>query len=170
MNYNAFGTVSIQLPQGPQSDSYNIYLFVNVIDDSHGTTVYTIPTPVSVVPNNHLANSLAASIANNDPASPVFQALNSGNLNLVAKNVIALSSVFNIQSDTTNSDNKSASDSLLSAQNNQMASLRDFLVRKVCDLSVSDLSSIKVISSALSATTQIPEQVTTNTAVCVVFV
>jgi len=100
----------------------------------------------------------------------VFQALNSGNLNLVAKNVIALSSVFNIQSDTTNSDNKSASDSLLSAQNNQMASLRDFLVRKVCDLSVSDLSSIKVISSALSATTQIPEQVTTNTAVCVVFV
>jgi len=155
------------LPQGPESDSYNIYLFVNIIDDSYGTTVYTILTPVHVTPDNQLANKLATSISNNDPNSPVLQALNSGNLNVVAKSVIALTTVFNIQSISNSS---SSSNSIYmtenpNIQNNQMADLRDFMVKKLNDLSVTDISSIKVLSSALSASTQTYAQITSDTAV-----
>ena len=143
-------------------DAYKIYLFVNIIDDSGGTTVYNITTPVIVTSNNALANNLASAISSNDPASPLLTDLNSGNLNLVAKNVIALSSVFNIQSTASQTD-VTANTTL--DQNNQMAALREFFMQKVVDLSVSDISSIKVISSALSATTGAPQQVSSSMAV-----
>ena len=150
------------MPQGPESDSYKIYLFVNVIDDSSGTTTYPISTPVVVTPNDKLADDLATILATNDPSSQLNVALNSGNLNLVAKNVIALTTVFNIQSSSNSSGNMSDA---LSGQNNKMADLREFMVKKVTDLSVTDISSVKVISSALSASTQTYDQITTNTAV-----
>lgn len=153
------------MPQGPASDSFNIYLFVNVIDDSSGTTVYTIATPVSVWPNNQLETTVVTSISTGDTNNPFLQALNSGNLNLVCKNVIALATVFNIQSSNNPSSYNSSDSSALYSQNNQLADLREFITKKVVDLSVSDMSSIKVISSALSVTTQIPEQINTNTAV-----
>lgn len=173
LNYNSNGKITLQLPQGPDTDSYFIYLFVNIIDDTDGTTVYLLPTPVTVKPNNQLANSLAESISSNDASSPMVIELNSGNLNLVSKNVISLATVFNIQSsmslnsnNTLNNSAVSANDTAAIAQiNNQMASLREFLVNKMIGLSVSDISSIKVISSALSVATQTVQQVSATTAV-----
>ena len=141
---------------------------MNIIDDTSGTVVYNIPTPVTVTPNNALANSLADSITNNDPNSPFLVQLNSGNLNLVAKNVIALTTVFNIQSSSsTSSTNVNLTQ--VNEVNNQMAALREFMVNKVTELSVSDISSIKVISSALSAATQSPDQVSSKLAVKFIF-
>jgi len=137
---------------------------VNIIDDTSGTVVYNIPTPVIVKPNDALANSLADSISNNDPNSPFLVQLNSGNLNLVAKNVIALTTVFNIQS-TSSSSNQNVNLTQLNEVNNQMASLREFMVNKVTQLSVSDISSIKLISSALSSATQAPQQISSSVAV-----
>ena len=166
LNYNSNGVITLQLPQGPATDSYFIYLFVNIIDDTQGTTVFQLSTPVTVKPNDQLANSLAESISSNqDAGSPLILELNSGNLNLVSKNVIALSTVFNIQSAASNSTSSSVNTSAVEQMNNQMASLREFLVNKVASLSVSDISSIKVISSALSAATQSTEQVSSSTAV-----
>ena len=168
LNYNSNGVISLQLPQGPDTDSYFVYLFVNVIDDTDGKTVYYLTTPVQVTPNNNLANSLANSIASNDASNPVVLQLNSGNLNLVSKNVIALATVFNIQSTNSGSNgNGSTTNSTIQSNqvNNQVASLREFLVTKISGLSVSDISSIKVIASALSAATQSPNQISTNTAV-----
>ena len=162
LNYNSNGLLSIQLPEGPSSDSYRVYLFVNIVDDTYGTTVYNIPLPMTVFPNNNLADSLAQSISSNDPTCPLLVDLNSGNLNLVSKNVIALTSVFNVQSYTTSS-NASAT----TLQNNQKADLREFMINKVNDLSISDISSIKVISSALSAATGTPQQVSSKAAVFV---
>ena len=127
-------------------------------------TVYNLPAPVSVTPNNGLATSLADSITSNDVASPLLVELNSGNLNVVSKNVIALATVFNIQSSSP------AVNSSQTAQiNDQMATLREFLVDKVTELSVSDISSIKVISSALSAATQSQAQVSSKTAVSILY-
>lgn len=167
--------MTVQLPQGPDSDLNRIYIFVNVIDDQSGTMIYDIPTPVTVLPDNQLATNLANSISTNDPSCSALIALNSGNLNLVAKNVIGLTSVFNIQSlgnpvqTLTSSPSSSNTDTNLTSQintlNNQFADLREFMVNIVSNLSVTDLSSIKVISSALSAATQTPSQITTNTAV-----
>ena len=159
------------MPQGPDSDLNRVYIFVNVIDDQTGTTVYDIPIPVTVFPDNQLATNLANSISTNDPTCPALVALNSGNLNLVAKNVIGLTSVFNIQSlgnaDTSSSSSGTTTNvtSQINTMNNQFAGLREFMVNIVSNLSVTDLSSIKVISSALSAATQTPSQITSNTAV-----
>lgn len=165
LNYNKKGDLFIKLPQGPAYDSYKLYLFVNIIDDTYGTIVYNITQPVTVMPNDNLANSLAASISTNDPNSPFLQALNSGNLNLVAKNVIALSSVFNIQSLSATSSATSSNSSVNNADNDQKAELREFLIKKVSNLSVSHMSSIKVISSSLASASANTNQITRNSAV-----
>ena len=136
-------------------------MFVNIIDDTYGVTVYNITTPVIVLPNFNLANSLTASITTNDPNSPFLQDLNSGNLNRVAKNVIALSSVFNIQSLSSATIKKNSSN----ADNDQKSQLREYLISKVVDLSVSHMSSIKVISSALASASANTEQISRNSAV-----
>ena len=119
-----------------------------------------------------MADQLAATITSNDPNSPFLQDINSGNVNLVAKNVIALTSVFNIQAlsgsqTQSNSSSSTSSSSPIQANpvNDQQASLREFLIGKVADLSVSDMSSIKVISSALSAASANTEQISKNAAV-----
>ena len=154
----------IQLPQGPDSDGNKIYIFVNVIDDTYGVTVFNITQPVIVNPNNNLATQLAASITTNDPNSPFLQNLNSGNVNLVAKNVIALTSVFNIQSLSSSGTSASTNLTSASAENDQKASLREFLIGKVTELTVSDMSSIKVISSALSTASANTEHISRNSA------
>ena len=159
LNYNSNGNLNIQLPQGPAYDSYKLYLFVNIIDDTYGVTVYNLTQPVIVMPNNNLTNSLAASIATNDPNSTFLLDLNSGNLNIVAKNVIALTSDFNIQSLSQSSSSSNNS------ENDQKAVLREFLIGKMAELSVSDMSSIKVIASALSSATANTDQISRNAAV-----
>ena len=168
LSYNTNGELNVQLPQGPDTDSFKIYLSVNVIDDTNGYTSYAITRPVIVSPNDELANNLADSIENNDYSSPLFVSLNSGNLNLVAKNVIALSTAFNFQSSSSSnssSGQNNANSNEQNTQNNQVAQLRQYLVEKISSLSVSDISSIKVISTALSSSTTTPSQITTNTAV-----
>ena len=169
LNYNSNGDLYIQLPQGPDYDSYKLYLFVNIIDDTYGVTVYNIVKPVTVMPNVNLANNLAASIASNDPDSSFLQNINSRNLNLVAKNVIALTSVFNIQSLSTPTATAStdiSTNTTTNAENDQKAALREFLIGKVAELSVSDMSSIKVIASALSSASANTDQISRNAAVC----
>ena len=67
LNYNSNGQISLQLPQGPQSDSYKIYLSVNIIDDTNGVTNYYVKNnPIIVKPNDALALSLMQSIIAND--------------------------------------------------------------------------------------------------------
>jgi hypothetical protein len=153
LNYNSNGQVSVQLPQGPQSDSYKIYLSVNIIDDTYGVTAFVIKTPVIVMPNDALAMSLMQSMMNNDANNKMIIEMNSNNINMVAANAIALSTMFNI--DSINETNI----------NNDKAFMRDFMAAKVTGLSISDVSSIKLMGSALSKITETPQQVSSNTAV-----
>jgi hypothetical protein len=97
LNYNSQGTLSIQLPQGPETDSYKIYLYVNVIDDSLGITVFNITNPIQVMPNQNLADNLLADFLSNDPSSPFLSNLQSGNLNTISKTIIGIATVFNIE-------------------------------------------------------------------------
>ena len=174
LNYNSNGVLTVQLPQGPDLDLNRIYIFVNVIDDTYGTTIFNISTPVTVSPDNQLATNLANSISTNDPTCSTLVALNSGNLDLVTKNVIGLTTVFNIQtsgsiSSSSGSNSNSNVSNQINSMNDQFANLREFMVNIVSNLSVTDLSSIKVISSALSTATQTPSQITTKTAVIYIF-
>jgi hypothetical protein len=167
LNYNSNGQISLQLPQGPQSDAYKIYLSVNIIDDTNGVTNYYVKNnPIIVKPNDALALSVMQSIKNNDQNNQFISGLNSGNLNMVAANIIALSSVFNTESEaslnTSNTNNTNNN-----VDNNDKANIRDYMAQKVTQLSVSDVSSIKVIGSALSKLTETPQQVSSNTAVII---
>ena len=152
----------IILPQGPSSDEYKLYLFVNIIDDTNGITVYNIRQPVVVLPNDNLVTSLIDAISSDDQTNQFLMELNSGNLNLVTKNIIALSSVFNTQS---SSSYASMHATQLSENNNLKGILREYFLTKLESLSISDLSSIKVIASALSEVTATPQQVSTQMAV-----
>ena len=161
LNYNSNGQISLQLPQGPQSDSYKIYLSVNVIDDTNGMTSINVKNnPIIVKPNDALAQSLMQSMKANDQSNQFIAGLNSGNLNLIAANVIALSSVFNAESDA--SLNTSITNT---SKNNEMAAMRDYMAQKMTQMSAYDVSSIKVMGSALSKLTETPQQVSSNTAV-----
>ena len=154
LGYNSIGNISLLLPQGPQADSYRIYLFVNVVDDTLGTTVYTLPSPLIVNTNDAILSSLIESIATKDMTSSIYADLNSGNLNLVTNNVISLMTVINTKTIILNA-----------STNEQMSSLRDILIEKLIELSVTDVNSIKAIASALSSVTQVHYQVSSNSAV-----
>ena len=158
MNYNAIGNLTTQLPQGSDLfGSYQIHLSVNIIDNDDGITLYRLVTPVTVYPNSALYEMFTS--GKKDSSSQISRELNSQNLNLVCRNVIVIT--------------KSLSMHFASSNQNvtfiyQMALLREFLVTKVTDISVSDISSIKVISTALSTATQISSQITIKTAVKIV--
>ena len=137
-----------------------------MVDDTSGATYYSIDQAVIVTPNNNLANDLTSSILTNDLTNPLFIGLNSGNLNLVSKNVIAISTALNLQSTSKNESSQNIdSQTNKDETNNQVAQIREYLVEKISALSISDISSIKVISAALSTTTNSLEQITSNTAV-----
>ena len=159
LNYNSNGVVILQLPQGLQIDSYFIYLLVNIIDDSDGTTTFTLPSPVQVLPNNNTSVLEAIIYSNEDSlnSQTIIEELNSENLNLISKNVISLSNSLNDQN------------SLLNYSNDQNALIREFLMNRLTPLSVSDISSIKVLSSTLSVLTQNSFQISSNLAVNIFF-
>jgi hypothetical protein len=160
LSSNTNGQINFQLPQGPQSDTYKIYLVVNVKDNSNGVTTYNISTPVNVLSNDTSVQSLTDSILNlngNGSNSQILNSLNSGDTNLVTSNVLALTSLINAQSTSDNSSSNS--------ENSQMILLRDFIADKVTQLSVTDVNSIRLIGAALSSITQETQQVSVNTAV-----
>ena len=160
LSSNTNGQINFQLPQGPQSDTYKIYLAVNVKDNSNGVTTYNISTPVNVLSNDTSVQSLTDSILNlngNGSNSQILNSLNSGDTNLVTSNVLALTSLINAQSTSDNSSSNS--------ENSQMILLRDFMADKVTQLSVTDVNSIRLIGAALSSITQETQQVSVNTAV-----
>ena len=134
---------------------------MNIIDDTSGLTVYYIANKVQVYPNNVTSLALIESINGQYSSDEILVELNCGNLDIVAKNVISISKTFNVQSES--------SVQIIADQNNQMAQVREFFVNKVNELSISDISSIKVISSALSMVTQTHQQISTNTAVKIFF-
>jgi hypothetical protein len=155
LNYNSNGVLHLQLPQGPQTDSFLIYLSVNIIDDFNGKTTYQLLMPVEVLPNNNNSNIFEAILTNSGESLSfeTLSELNSGNLNLISKNVIFLSNALNSQN------------MLSSFDNDQKALVREYLLDKLNIISVSDISSIKVLSSAMSVVTQIPSQASSNLAV-----
>ena len=96
--------MEIELPQGAESDSYKLYLFVNIIDDLGGTLVYNLKSPVIVESNEDLKESLSSEILGSDQSNDIstssefVQQLNSGDIKTVSKNVINMATAFNLDS------------------------------------------------------------------------
>ena len=108
------------------------------------------------MPNNELAKNLSLSIKSNDFSSKFLQELNSGNINRVSQNVIALSTVFNMQTNKNETFN---------AENEEKSYLRHFLIRKMVNLGACDVSRIKMISSSIASSLGNTKQITRESAV-----
>ena len=68
---------------------------------------------------------------------------------MISKNIITLSTYLNAQNP-------------LGFNNEQISLIREYLMEKLNDLRVSDMSSIKVLTSTLSLLTAVPEQVSSR--------
>ena len=159
---------NIRLPQGPKP-SYELYISVNIIDNEGGLVVYNIKLPVIVYPNDNIMNKYVyfSSLVSVDPYDKILLDLNSGNLNLVSSTSIALAIVLNIE-DTTNVSFYSIQNKSLNVfdpVDSPRGYLRQLMTEKINQLIISNISSIKVISSALSVITQSLDQVSTTLAV-----
>ncbi len=133
---------------------------VHIIDDSNGVTEYDISIPVSVLPSpNQILSNSTQSILYNNAYSELLLQINSGNLNLIALNLISLVRTFNME----NFNNLS---SQLNTQNiNKQSEFLEFLLDKINELSISDTSSMKVIGSCLSELTKESDFVSSKIAV-----
>jgi hypothetical protein len=78
------------LPQGPEYDSYNMHIFIRIIDDSEGVSEYLIPTAVKVVPLT--LSTLMNEINNDDSLSESNKKLYEGDL-LEASQIISYLSI-----------------------------------------------------------------------------
>jgi len=107
-SYNSIGELQIELPQGAKSDSYNLYLIVNIIDDLGGTLVYYLKNPIVVQSNEELKQSLSSEILSTNPSTDIsissdfMQQLNSGDVKTVSKNVINMANELNLDSNSQN--------------------------------------------------------------------
>ena len=104
LNYNSAGTIRLQFPQGPASDSYKISLIVRIIDDSNAVQTYNVSGQVQVLPNvaqtMEIMESMVA-VANGDSSSlnTFMQELSSQNLQTTAQNIMSFTSVLNDMSE-----------------------------------------------------------------------
>jgi hypothetical protein len=144
----------LQLPQGPQTDQYKIYLSVNIKDNDNGVVAYNITNPVIVMSNDTSVKFFYESIKANITSNEVLMSLKSGDLNLVTSNAIALSFLINTaQINTT--DNSSTN-----IDNIQKAVIKEFMAEKVTQLRFTDMKSVNLIETALLSITELPQQVT----------
>lgn len=163
LSYNADGILAVQLPQGPESDSYKLYIYVNIIDESYGFTTYHVAKPVQVYPNTELVEKLLKTSLTNDPRNQAVVNLNTGNLKTVASFVTTLTTEIN-QKETFITNETDYNQTI--AEHNKKAELREVLINQLKDMPISDISSIKLFSTALSSTTQDTKEISRAAAVC----
>ena len=101
LNFNENGTVLTQLPQGPEFDSYNVSLFVQIIDDADAIAVYYIPIPVTVRPRDDYIALIGDEVISGNGQSEFYGYLVSDDLQVCARSVISFGSMLNFQFNLT---------------------------------------------------------------------
>ncbi len=162
LSYNSDGILAAQLPQGAENDSYKVYIHVNIIDESYGFTTFYIKNPVQVLPNSNLTQTLFETALTKDPRNPAVVSLNTGNLKTVASFVTTLTAEINLR---VSPATLNATDNETILQLNKKAELREVLIDQLKDMPISDISSIKLFSTALSSSTQDTKEITRSAAV-----
>lgn len=89
------GTLSLELPLGASYDSYNTYLYVNVIDNDGGVTTYQFGAPIQVNPNPNILQAITEQLLNPLGGGAILNALYSGNSQLTTQTLLTISSVLN---------------------------------------------------------------------------
>jgi hypothetical protein len=95
LHYNSIGLARVQLPAGPQDDSFKVHLFTRIIDDLDGVTEYKLNNSIIVNPNFDVANTCLNEMLNNKNTKTFVKQLFTGNLQQTTQNIISLSSTLN---------------------------------------------------------------------------
>lgn len=95
LRFDYQGNVSIQLPPGLSTDFDQIYVFVQIFDDSESMTVFNLEMPIVVKTNPVLANSLMDSLLTNDPNSTLASKILTGDLHTSASNIVSFAALLN---------------------------------------------------------------------------
>ena len=95
LHYNSIGLARVQLPAGPQDDSYKVYLFTRIIDDLGGVTEYKLNSSIIVNPNFDVANTCLNEMLDKKNTKTFVKQLFTGNLQQTTQNIISLASTLN---------------------------------------------------------------------------
>jgi hypothetical protein len=132
---NQYGLFNVLLPSG------NATLFVRIIDNNFGVTVYYLPQIVTITLDQSAISNITKSLLSKNPLSGIINAINTGSMPQTIKFAISLGAELNkICSNSTNS----------ALTVDQCVAARAALVSCLSDLTVSDMSSIKQVASSLS--------------------
>jgi hypothetical protein len=121
-----------------------------------------VAKPIQVFPNTGLTNTLFETALTKDPRNPAVVSLNTGNLKTVASFVTSLTAEINMKG-SPNVINSTYNETI--SQLNRKAELREVLINQLKDMPVSDMSSIKLFSTALSSSTQDTKEISRSAAV-----
>lgn len=99
MNYNRIGSVNLTLPAGPSFDSNRVNVFVRVVDDSDGFTVFNISRVVQIYPDTIAMNEIMGDILGNNLSSYMMLLKSSASMQLFSKNFICFLFMLNDDSD-----------------------------------------------------------------------
>ncbi|CAF0876239.1 unnamed protein product, partial [Brachionus calyciflorus] len=97
LGYDAIGKASYELPLGPAFDNYKMYLYVEIIDNDDGSTIYYLNDSIVVKENTELLAGLMDSVTNFDPSSETNTKLFSGKPQVVLQVVNSITSMLNNQ-------------------------------------------------------------------------
>jgi hypothetical protein len=181
------GVLSTQnLPIGPSTDSYRLYLYVNIIDNDNGVTTYNISTPIQVQPDTSTITNLIQELSNPSSTGTISNILASGNSQVATTVLLSVSSLLNSASSSSNASSNDVINIIFylcylflnynctltttkkTTLSNQNSALRDYLATYINNLSISDINSVSNQASMLTALTAASNEVTRNTAVYII--
>ncbi len=107
LGINTIGEIIFQLPHGPPEHDYQLFLYVDVYDDSDGITQFSIETPVVVIPDENKLNELIENFLapNNSEFLDTFRNASVQTTSTFILSLIAMINAQTAQSNQTNGSN-----------------------------------------------------------------
>ena len=88
-------SILTNLPQGPEYNNYTMLMYVKIIDDMGGVTIYNILDSITVKPNNSDTAAIFNDILISNPKSSSVKKLFSGDLKKSSQTILSLTSWIN---------------------------------------------------------------------------
>jgi len=134
---------------------------VLIKDESNGVTRFDFNYSIQVWPDKNLKNQLIMDLVNKDVTSEFYSSLKSGNLKAVAESILGLVSMLNAKPNVSNSTGNVTIDPV---EMNNIAIARTELTNALSSITISDMSSMKLISAALDGISKDTTQTTRDSA------
>ena len=145
INFNNMGVLKSQLPQGLESNSFKLFLFVQIIDDSDAITIFDLKNPITVKPRPDYLANVSKQLLDNPENSSFLKMLKNADLQQSSRNIISISSMLNDQNSNTTSSQDAEK-------------IKNIFTNVANDFQANDLSSVKVVASVLSLLTTNKDQ------------